>query len=249
MNVKDHRAVQADPPVITPLYRPAAMLAAAGAAILAIFYSFPQLDIAASRLFFEPCPDQPLRCGRFPHVGDPEVMTIREIVQATPVIFMILLAAIIVWRIYRKAEPLRTWALGACILGWVVGAGLIVNGILKPHSGRPRPIYTELFGGDLPFAPAGKFTGICDSNCSFVSGEASSAAILICLATLAPQRWRIPFIIAAVAFFAFTSLFRMVLGAHFLSDTLLAGIVTGLSYCLMTIVCFRLAHHGKMASS
>ena len=68
---------------------------------------------------------------------------------------------------------------------------ILVNLLLKSYSGRPRPHQTDLFGGDLPFMPAGSFSGQCENNCSFISGEAAGAGWLICLIPLLPPRLRL----------------------------------------------------------
>ncbi|MEN9895310.1 MAG: hypothetical protein RIR97_1162, partial [Pseudomonadota bacterium] len=56
------------------------------------------------------------------------------------------------------------------LASWVICTGLIVNLLLKAHSGRPRPVNTDLFGGTEMFMAAGSFGGSCQSNCSFISG-------------------------------------------------------------------------------
>ena len=65
------------------------------------------------------------------------------------------------------------------VAAYLVSTILLVNGLLKAYSGRPRPVDATLFGGDLGFVPAGDFSGACMANCSFVSGEAAAAGWLL----------------------------------------------------------------------
>jgi lipid A 4'-phosphatase len=69
-------------------------------------------------------------------------------------------------------------------LTMVIGPGLLVNATFKPHGGRPRPVEIKQFGGQQSFVPWWNFEGGCRSNCSFVSGETSTAAWLF-----APAVW------------------------------------------------------------
>ena len=71
--------------------------------------------------------------------------------------------------------------------------------------------------------PAGGWWGECVSNCSFVSGEASTAFWLFAFVPLMPPRWRWPAGLAIALFAAAVSFGRIAFGRHFLSDTLIAG--------------------------
>jgi hypothetical protein len=68
----------------------------------------------------------------------------------------------------------------------------------------------------------------CTGNCSFVSGEASSAAWMVAVAALLPpsvRRWALwPVVTYAVAL----SMTRLAFGGHFLSDILLSWSLTAL---------------------
>jgi hypothetical protein len=84
----------------------------------------------------------------------------------------------------------------------------------------------DLFGGDLPFVGVWKITHYCARNCSFVSGEGSSAMWLLTLAVLLPARWRMTGIRWLAVLAAALSLNRVAFGAHFLSDIVLAWWIT-----------------------
>ena len=107
-----------------------------------------------------------------------------------------------------------------------IGPGLVVNLGLKDHAHRPRPIQTSAFGGASEFRPWYRFDGACQKNCSFVSGEASEAFWMVAPALLAPPPWRGAAIGAALIFGAAASLLRMAFGGHYLSDVVLAALIT-----------------------
>ncbi len=66
----------------------------------------------------------------------------------------------------------------------------------------------------------------CTSNCSFVSGEASSAVWLLATVVLLPARWRVLAVKILVGVAIVLSLNRIAAGGHFLSDVLLAWWMT-----------------------
>jgi len=113
---------------------------------------------------------------------------------------------------------------------------LLVNVVLKNSWGRPRPIQVDAFGGDAPYVEVWRISGWCDTNCSFVSGEASSAMWLVAVALVLPMRIRVPAIVAAGAYAALLSLNRIAFGGHFLSDVLISFALT----LLVIAVVYRL---------
>jgi lipid A 4'-phosphatase len=114
------------------------------------------------------------------------------------------------------------------ILSFAIGPGLLVNGLLKEGWGRPRPSMVTEFGGDHVFRPWWDPRGTCDSNCSFVSGETSSAVWMTAPALLAPPGWRPVALGAALLYGAAIGAVRLIAGGHFLSDVIFAAIFTGL---------------------
>jgi lipid A 4'-phosphatase len=120
----------------------------------------------------------------------------------------------------------RTRFAATALAALVIGPGLLVNGLLKDYWGRPRPVATDLFGGELPFVPAGQWSDACVNNCSFVSGEASSVFWLVCLVPLLPERHRGTGAVVIVAIALFTSVLRIAFGGHYLSDVVLGALST-----------------------
>ena len=108
----------------------------------------------------------------------------------------------------------------------ILGPGILVNAVLKDNWGRPRPRYVEEFGGDLPYQPVWKITDYCDSNCSFVSGEASAAIWLTSIAFLVPPTWRKAVLAFVIPLCLVLSANRVAFGGHFFSDTLISWGVT-----------------------
>jgi lipid A 4'-phosphatase len=108
----------------------------------------------------------------------------------------------------------------------VLGPGLLVNGILKDHWSRPRPIDVTQFGGSERYVPWWDPRGTCDSNCSFVSGDVAGAVWTLAPAALAPPQWRALAYVASLALGAGMAVIRVVQGAHFVSDVIFAGVFT-----------------------
>src|SRR5262249_31037149 len=80
----------------------------------------------------------------------------------------------------------------------IVGPGLIVETLLKPHWGRPRPESLLQFGGAVPYAPPLLIAEGCTRNCSFVSGHAAVTFWLTAYAFLLPEQYRRTGIAAAL---------------------------------------------------
>ncbi|MGD9637427.1 MAG: phosphatase PAP2 family protein [Alphaproteobacteria bacterium] len=111
------------------------------------------------------------------------------------------------------------------IISVVIGPGLIVNSILKNHSGRARPSQIELFGGDKTFTPAYSFADECLKNCSLASGHAAFAFWLTALAMIAPIKYRKPLMLCFFSIGVLISFTRIVQGGHFISDVFLGGLI------------------------
>ncbi len=112
-----------------------------------------------------------------------------------------------------------------CLLTLALGPGLLVNGFLKSHWGRARPIEISAFGGARSFSPAYIIAHQCSRNCSFVSGDAAMGYYLIAFLFIARKRARTLALAGALAGSAI-GLIRIAQGAHFLSDVIFAGFVT-----------------------
>lgn len=212
---------------------------------LIVFNRFPQLDILVSNWFFHPseCPEGHARavCGRFQAAFDPTLAILRDVFQYTPVVIgLVLLGAALAGGRASDAR-LRLFAKGAwtSIAALLLSGLLLVNMILKEFSGRPRPVDTDLFGGSHPFVEAGRFVNYCQSNCSFVSGEAATAFWVVCLVPLVPRQMRPLALAIAIAFAVFASGLRIAFGGHYLSDAAIAGLLTLTVFSVTATLCRR----------
>jgi membrane-associated PAP2 superfamily phosphatase len=113
------------------------------------------------------------------------------------------------------------------VLSVAIGAGLLVNGILKEYWGHPRPAEIAEFGGSGRYAPpwAKRTSG---SGESFPSGHAAIAFSYIVfyfiLRVPRPKLARACFW-GAVFLGSIMGLGRLIQGRHFLSDVLWAAYI------------------------
>ena len=238
----DPTAAANAPPINPAIYRPIVACAALIVASAVLFASQPGVDLAASGLFYTK--------GQGFSLGSTlPVVSIRRLGIATSVITT---AAVIIigiwWRLkpeamarWPSATPRADWWFVA--IGTLVGPILLVNGIFKPVWGRARPVHIEQFGGQDHFTPAWVVAHQCQWNCSFVSGEAAASAFVLAFGVIAPPRWRVPVLGAAIILTLAVSFARMAAGGHFLSD-----VVTGwLLMALMLLMLHAQIYHGALA--
>jgi lipid A 4'-phosphatase len=216
----------------------ATALSAVWIALLLLFYTLPGIDLAVAGFFFhaQECGTAigHAVCGGFPISQNIVVKAVRRVLFYLPhVVGVCVLVALIIkiiesrnkqiyaFPILKKHNEEWITKLSLSLLSALIGPYLVVNVILKEWSGRPRPVETDLFGGNFHFVPAGSFAGACDGNCSFISGEAAGAGIIICIVPFLPPVWRCrigpPLVIASIA----TALLRVAFGGHYLSDAVL----------------------------
>lgn len=104
---------------------------------------------------------------------------------------------------------------------FILGPGALVH-MLKDVFTRARPRHLLEFGGELSFTPVLSLDGGCLRNCSFPSGESAFAAALLALIILLPEKLRLIGTAILAPFIVVVSLNRVAMGAHFLSDVLIA---------------------------
>jgi membrane-associated PAP2 superfamily phosphatase len=200
------------------------ILASLGVLTGVVFAVDPSLDLEVAS-FFRDLTAQP-EVRRFDRVVD----TVRQIgpfvIIAAIVPAVITLAMKIFWPL--RPTLISTRAALFLIISLALGPGLLVNAILKETWARPRPGMVTQFGGDYTFMPWWDPRGACDSNCSFVSGETSSAVWMTAPAMLVPAPWRCVALGLAGLYAAVFAAIRLLAGGHFLSDVIFAAIFTGL---------------------
>jgi len=191
------------------------------AAAIALALLAPDLDVATSRLFYDP------QYGF--HLGD--WLPLRLVEGSVPwIVRLLVIGAVIaagwLWLRGRAVWRLDGKALLFLVAAMALGPGLLANTVLKDHWGRARPSQIEEFGGARQFTPAPLPAAQCERNCSFVSGHAALGFSLVAFAFLLPPgRDRTTAIAAALGFGALVGLGRMAAGRHFLSDVAFAGLL------------------------
>ncbi|WP_244271963.1 hypothetical protein [Pseudovibrio denitrificans] len=137
--------------------------------VSAIFLIFPGLDVRASNFFYN-------GEGSFPVSKDPFWRSVRYFgVYLFQWVAGLSLLVMLIKLAFPKIKALMDLRHPIFVVSTLIlGPGLVVNAFFKNLWGRPRPRQTDIFGGDLPFIGVWQPTNHCDSNCSFVSGEASA---------------------------------------------------------------------------
>ncbi|MEP0233537.1 phosphatase PAP2 family protein [Roseibium sp.] len=186
-------------------------------AVSAFFLVFPAVDLWASGLFYSDesgffARNDPF-LRRFRHLGP-------HIVKIVAITCVVVLLAKLFLPARSPLMPLRAPVFLLTTL--ILGPGVLVNLILKNNWGRPRPVMVDVFGGDMPYQPVWLPSDWCDTNCSFVSGEASAGMWLVAAVFIAPIAWRFALLAFLLPLGFLLSLNRIAFGGHFLSDTLIS---------------------------
>ena len=198
-------------------------LLAVTAAIHVLFAVWPSIDISVSRYFM-------LDDGSFWLSSSVLAEEVRMPIWFASVALALLSGLMLCASLLRGALAKTSWRLWAFIATtYVLGPGLLVNVILKQNWGRARPDTIVDFGGDKLFTPPFEIAGQCAKNCSFVSGEAASAAVMaivlaICFGGIIVKRWRPVAYFGLGALYILASGLRVASGRHFLSDVIFAGL-------------------------
>ncbi|WP_082735695.1 phosphatase PAP2 family protein [Polycladidibacter stylochi] len=201
---------------------PFAATSALLAIIATIFIAFPGLDTAITGLFYNG--------SIFPvahsYLGNKiRFLAVNLILYAAIFCLLLLLWKLVFPRTLKKMD-LRAPIFLLTTLA--LGPGLVVNIILKEYWGRPRPRNTDIFGGQLPFTGIWPPTDLCNSNCSFVSGEGSASFWLLAFTLIVPKAYKLPTAIFTGSLCLLFSLNRIAFGGHFTSDTLMSWGITAL---------------------
>ncbi len=108
---------------------------------------------------------------------------------------------------------------------------IVVNLLLKNNWGRSRPGDIIQLGGEENFTPWYQISNSCNTNCSFVSGDAAVGFSIISLYFLTKNE-----IFFWLSLFIGTSLglIRIMEGGHFLSDVVMSAVILFLSYYFQT---------------
>ena len=188
------------------------------------FGQFPEYDMLISSWFYD---------GTW--LGQGGVLgLLREIYFQGSRILPLILIAILTFHSRAGLEAPRK-VYGFILAYFVLAPILFTNLILKEYWGRARPRDISEFGGSLEFTPVSIFpVDQCAHNCSFVSGEASGAmAIIMVGLMLWPRAYWL------ILLFAPMAIMRVLAGAHFASDVILAVLFMWLFFEILSAIFIR----------
>lgn len=123
------------------------MLLALAAGTVALF-AWTDLDVSSARIFFRPGEANP-----WPVAQEPVWLLLYR--SAPWVTGSLALAGIVALVAGFRRHAARHWRIYGVfiLLSVALGPGLVVNGVLKDHWGRPRPRQIEQFGGLYHYVP------------------------------------------------------------------------------------------------
>ena len=199
-----------------------------------VFGLYPKLDLSISAAFYDRGPHD------WPITRSDLLIFHRNLSAYLATILVIFAIGSMAFGAIRRGRPaLMSWRDASFLLGSLaLGPGLIVNVLLKPEWGRPRPADVIDLGGKLHFVPWWNPFGECDGNCSFVSGETSLAFWMLGFAVMLPRRYRAVAVAAALVNCLVLGAGRIAMGGHFTSDVLLAVVLTALAMWLVHRIAF-----------
>lgn len=206
------------------------LAALAGVSLAAtVVFAATDLDVAAARLFYRPDLADPWPVASRP----PWLLFYRSAPWVTGSLAAAGTALLVAGSLRAQARRLRLYGI-FIMLCVIVGPGLIVNGILKDHWGRPRPRQIVEFGGRLPYAPPLLPAGTHGK--SFPCGHCSVGYLYAAgwwLWRRRRPRWAAGSLAAGSAIGTLLGVGRMAAGGHFLSDAVWSGLIAfGVAHAL-----------------
>mgnify|MGYP001401120223 FL=1 len=191
--------------------------------ILILFFSCvfvtagPSLDLYVSALFYKGAAQFELQSF------DLASILFRDILL--PLILIYILILPIVGRFFKIDKIFFNYkfSIKEIVLLWIsqiISVLIFVNLILKNFWGRARPNDVVELGGKESFSPWFEITNACETNCSFVSGDASVGFSIIILYLITKK---IIFLYGSFVAGLVLGLIRIMAGGHFLSDIFFAG--------------------------
>jgi len=158
----------------------------------------------------------------------------RKIILPLIIIYLFILPIVSFFLPIKNIYMKYKFSFKEIIFLWISGVfnlWIIVNLFLKNIWGRARPGDILQLGGKESFSPWYQITDACNSNCSFVSGDAAVGFSIVVFYFLTKKE--IYFWISL--FFGFSlGLIRVMEGGHFVSDIVMAATILYLSYFFQT---------------
>jgi lipid A 4'-phosphatase len=187
-----------------------------------IFIYFPRLDITVSGWFFD------TDSQSFPQRKTLIPMTFYHLIRAFTV-------ATTLWCIggllLRKFAPNKTpkrlpsnKLMAFLLITMILAPGFIVHQGFKDNFGRTRPVNIIEFGGNQEYSSAYEFSE--NGGKSFISGHAAMGFFACAYAFLFTGFMRCKVYIGGLIFGTTCASMRIIQGGHFLSDVVLAALIT-----------------------
>jgi lipid A 4'-phosphatase len=146
------------------------------------------------------------------------------------------LGALVGWLAGFTIPSLKPWRRQCLlvVLTTVIGAGLLVNAVLKQYWGRPRPDQTVEFGGRWAYRPIFS-PGTPGQGASFPCGHCTMGFVFLAMVGFRRQKKSLAVggVAVGIVMGALLSAARIVQGAHFFSDT-----IWSLGIIAMTVAVF-----------
>ena len=191
--------------------------------ILILFFSCvfvtagPSLDLYVSSLFYKGASQFALQSF------DIASIIFRDILL--PLILIYILILPIFGRFFKIDKIFFNYkfSIKEIVLLWIsqiISVLIFVNLTLKNFWGRARPNDIVELGGKESFSPWFEITNACETNCSFVSGDASVGFSIIILYLITKK---IIFLYGSFVAGLVLGLIRIMAGGHFLSDIFFSG--------------------------
>lgn len=140
-----------------------------------------------------------------------------------------------------KAKPQYAKSCLVVILTVALGPGLLVNGILKPYWGRPRPADIKAMGGTQEYRKVWMPAGVSGGK-SFPCGHCSMGFSLASGAAFYPFHpvLSVCALAGGIAYGALLGVTRIIQGGHFPTDVLWAGILMLMLVATLYYLIFRM---------
>ncbi len=150
------------------------------------------------------------------------------------------IGALCIWLLSFYKSSLQTWRKPCLVmvLTAVLGAGILVNSVLKQYWGRPRPSQTIEYGGHWEYRTIFN-PGLAGQGASFPCGHATMGFVLVAAGAFYSRKKSIAIagVTSGIVLGGALSAARIVQGAHYFSDTiwafgLITIVATGLTFYL-----------------
>lgn len=202
-----------------------------------VFIFYPELDLIVAKL-----PHNPHK--GFPPKKEGILGIIYYGTYALVISSFVIFSSLYIYQLYTGNEfnSINRRFIIFFLLSIILAPGLVVNVIIKNHSGRARPGHIAEFGGPKHFTQPLMITNQCEKNCSFVSGHAASGFALMAFAFVFKRRKYI-FMTLGITVGLVIGTVRIIQGGHFLSDILFAGVITYMVIALLHYVMYTKYKH------